>query len=497
MKSSFIHSKDADKWLCLNSNNTKPIIGVVTIRWLLEMFNSNRLVPNNPIYQRMFVAAILWCQGIMRTILDSDVNLSISQLHLRTIRVGKINHYEAMDGQQRITSIVSFMNKGYKLPKNFIVNVGNNKVDLSNCDVNDLKKNHPEIYEAVLDYEIPVCWYENVTDQHACHIFKMLNNNTAMTPQEMRNATWGHFTDWIRVNVDEEKPHPLFISMTVGKKKRLKHINLALKNRMEAHEYLSEIIFMLENGWKNGVNQPKHTAWVEKFQQPGAPGAKPAFAHELQNKYEFEKYEKRWTEFLKFCLTIAKAMPDKKRTTFSPMVSQMAFLYGWELKNKNNGKLDVRKYIHKFFEVYAKWSSVTKRLWLNHTMPDGKRPLPPFNELFRGKNKNAIGAITYVLDLELKKDRAGFGLTDVDSRKTFSKNQIIRKWHEQNHRCAYTGEQLDEKHIVGDHYIPRSRSGSTTYDNLVVTSQQVNQDKGAMGGDEYRAYLNRKNKQAA
>jgi hypothetical protein len=502
MKTLFIHCKDADKLLGQNPDNNKPINGVVTIRWLLEMYNSHRLVTDNPIYQRFFVASLIWCQGIMRTILDINQNVSVGLLHLRVLRSANQNTYEAVDGQQRSTSIISFLKKKFSLSKSLVIDVGFGKIDISNYNIDKLKKNYPETYEKILDHEILVHWYENLTDQAACELFKKLNNNTPVTTQEKRNATWGYFSDYIRALVNALNPHKLFGLTRVGNKKKLTLINLPVSNRMEAEQYASELLYLFENGWRNGVSQKGHSDWVTHIQQPGMPCAKPEYATEPQNKYEFNKYKKRWDDFLKFCTLVAKEVPDKKRTAFTPMVSTIVFLYGYELKNKNNGNLDVRKYVHKFFDIYDRWSDVRKRLWVKHNMPIKNKngvykPMPPFDDLFHGKNKNAIAAITYVLDLELKKDRPGFGLVTIDSRKTFTKKDILKKWNEQDRKCVYTGELLDEKHIVGDHYIPRSRSGSTTYDNLVVTSQQVNQDKGAMGGDEYRAYLNRKNKQAA
>ena len=110
--------------------------------------------------------------------------------------------------------------------------------------------------------------------------------------------------------------------------------------------------------------------------------------------------------------------------------------------------------------------------------------MPPFNELFGGKNSNAINTIFYVLNKVLKKDISAFGLVELDPRQTFSKKDIVKKWKEQGKKCHYTEKVLDIYNIAGDHYIPRSEGieagGLTEYSNLVVCSKFLNNKKSNM-----------------
>jgi hypothetical protein len=172
------------------------------------------------------------------------------------------------------------------------------------------------------------------------------------------------------------------------------------------------------------------------------------------------------------------------------MFSQILILYGYELKNKY-GSLDVPTYVSKFFEVYDKWSNTTKKLYMKEKMWGTKdEQMEPFNKLFGGKNPKAIGTITYVLDKELKADIDSFGVVELDSRTTFPKADIIRKWEEQGRKCYYTNKPLDIKSIAGDHKIPRSwgikKGGVTEYHNLVVTSKTLNNKKLNMGSDDFQ-----------
>ena len=61
--------------------------------------------------------------------------------------------------------------------------------------------------------------------------------------------------------------------------------------------------------------------------------------------------------------------------------------------------------------------------------------MEPFNKLFGGKNRKAIGTITYVLDKEKDEDMDSFGIIELDARKVFNKPQIIQKWEEQGRKC--------------------------------------------------------------
>jgi hypothetical protein len=117
--------------------------------------------------------------------------------------------------------------------------------------------------------------------------------------------------------------------------------------------------------------------------------------------------------------------------------------------------------------------------------------MPPFDEMFGGKNKNAIGGICSVLDGELNKSDAdfdSFGVIEIDNN-DFSKGQIIKKLYEQKHLDFYTGLPLKEENAAGDHYIPRiwgvKRGGITHESNLVVTTESLNKQKGNESGDEF------------
>ena len=168
-------------------------------------------------------------------------------------------------------------------------------------------------------------------------------------------------------------------------------------------------------------------------------------------------------------------------------------MYGYELKNKY-GKLITDTYVKKFFDVYDRWSNTKNKLYQNEVMFGTQdEQMEPFNKLFGGKNRKAIGTITYVLDKELNKNEDSFGVIEMDNR-DFTKPQIIQKWEEQGRVCYFTGQPLDIKDIAGDHYIPRSwgvkKGGVTEMHNLVITSKKLNNRKLNVHGDDFKKMLN-------
>lgn len=50
--------------------------------------------------------------------------------------------------------------------------------------------------------------------------------------------------------------------------------------------------------------------------------------------------------------------------------------------------------------------------------------------------------------------------------------------------CQYTGKRVDPKNADIDHIIPKSKGGKNTWDNLVVSSKDINRKKGSRTPEE-------------
>jgi len=460
-----------NQWQCNN--------GDVSIRWMM----SANINTQNRAYQREKVALDSWKQSIMLTILFNTF-AGIPEIHIRVIETEGGFRYELIDGQQRITAVLDFLNGEYALPDDFPVV---DRCDIAGMKIGEIRDTYPKIYERIKSYRISCKWYEDLSDLQTAHLFiNVLNNVNDMKPQEIRNAILGFYSDYVRETArkDGSNLHKLFtreiIVTKTGEKEVLKYFSPSfhLRGRMEVDEWLSELLYLLDNGVTHGITHLNHQLWVEKIQSNGG-------------KYVKKFVDKKSAnDFLNFAFAILKATPKKYyKVKLNSMTSLMLVLYADELRNRY-GEVNPQKYVPAFFDVYTRWSDTNLGLYKNQMMANGKSQMNPFNELFGGKNPNAIRTIFQVLDKELKDRKDDFGIIELDPKETFNRSDILKKWQEQDGKCYYTGEPIEEDDLAGDHDIPRSwgiaRGGVTEYKNLVVTSLYHNNKKGNMTGEDYK-----------
>jgi len=491
MEENFIYCEIAEEKFG-KTNKAISQNGDVSVEYLTSA-RSPQINTQSREYQREKVASLNWKQKVMLTILSNGYR-KIPQIHIRVIKTDNGFTYELVDGQQRITSIIDFVNGKYALPNTDEFNLGNGE-DVRGKKFEDLPTS---IKSRILEYRISCLWYENLSNEQTADLFiNVLNNTNAMKPQEIRNAVRGFISELIRNTSRFNERHDLFeriVSDGKNKKQYLKHFSngFTLGGRMEVDEWLSELIYMQDNGYRSGVSQNRHTQWITDTQ---------AVNGKYSTKAQFDEFNEITIQpLIAFSYDVITSVPSDLKYKLTPMLSQMLILYGLELKNKY-GKLDVATYTKKFFDVYDKWSNTKNKLYVNEIMwgtdKNGTQTgeqMEPFNKLFGGRNFKAIGTITYVLDKELKLDEDSFGVTELDVRKVFNKAQIIQKWEEQDRKCFFTKQPLELKDIAGDHYIPRSwgikKGGVTEIDNLVVTSKKLNLKKSSMHGDDFIKMLN-------
>lgn len=463
--------------------------GAVTADWLYTATMKRDLETSSREYQREKVASVSWKQNIIRTVLCNPY-ARIPQIHIRVVNIDGCYSFEIIDGQQRSSAIIGYLNGEFPLPAEFETS---DKIEVGGMYATDMKKRAPKVYERLKQYQITCIWYENLDDDQVARLFtEVLNNVNNMKPQEIRNAIRGLLSTYIRDHVRFEDQHELFTKITMGsgkkKKEELKYLpKLALKGRMEADEWLSQLIYLNEVGVEKGLKGQKElTKWVRSIQAPGADAS--------MGSRKFSPMRNRCDELLKFAFKIISSVNANRRHELTPAQAMFLVLYGTTLEKGNYNVEDAKKFTEAFFHVLDKWSDLKKKVYQNHSTADGGF-MPPMVQLFGGKNDNAIKTVFWILNKELSEMGASFfGLTELDSRESFTRKDILTKWKEQGYKCFYTGRELSEDELVGDHYIPRSwgisRGGVTEYGNLVVTDKQTNLQKLSMHGDDFIKKLN-------
>ena len=460
--------------------------GYVDVQWIKDTRNANNLETGNRAYQREKVASLEWKQSLICTLLGVQAVAKIPEIHIRVKPTkGEILKFELVDGQQRITTVLDFINGEFALPDE-LAGRFNKWAGKTYQEIQAYGYAGEELCKKIDSYTISCKWYVNLSDLQVSHLFvEILNNTNDLKPQEKRCAVLGAFSTWVRDTARDggtaHKQHELFTRLVVnGDDPILKYFSKGFKmGRLQVDEWLSELAFLkLKDGVENGINQSKHSAWVKTMQSENG-----AYTNAFVDQDVMD-------DLLKLALKIMKsACKQSYQNRLNPMTTQMMVLYADQLQDKY-GKLDIAQYVSSFFNVWDDWSDLGKKLFAPHYDKSGKKPMPPFKQLFGGKNANAIGTIFWVLNRELdRQDGYSFGITERASKRVFAKEMIEKKWRAQGMTCYYTEQPLALEDAVGDHYVPWTQGGETVWDNLVVTSKFHNSRKGDMSGTEYSALL--------
>ena len=112
-------------------------------------------------YQREKVATLEFKQSMMQTVLIGEF-ARIPEIHIRVISLGSGQFtYELVDGQQRITAVIDFLEGNYRLPKGMKVD----DKDVGNFNAKQLKETYIDIYQRIKNYEVSCKFYENLDEE--------------------------------------------------------------------------------------------------------------------------------------------------------------------------------------------------------------------------------------------------------------------------------------------------------------------------------------------
>ena len=84
---------------------------------------------------------------------------------------------------------------------------------------------------------------------------------------------------------------------------------------------------------------------------------------------------------------------------------------------------------------------------------------------------------TYVKSHSRKSRNKSISYYNNDNR-TFNREMKIRKYREQNGICNHCNRYFSYEEMEGDHIIPYSKGGKTTWNNLQMLCRKCNRSKG-------------------
>ena len=477
----------ADTWK--DPANTISFRTALTIENLTEESAPRRqtLVTGPREYQREKVSSLRWKQDLFKTILNDKV-AKIPEIHLRSIAPNEYRRYliELLDGQQRVTTILDYIDGKFPLGK--LDGVCGFSVDgLRWADL------PVEVKQLILDYRLFAVVYVNITDEDASKMFvHVLNNTNVMNAQEKRNAVRGPLAAYIRNTARfEDTCHDLFTRDFDKRKghegeKLMTYFNNTFGvGRMQSDEWLAQMFYLTFKGWTGGVTQSALTNWYETSNAEGG-----EYQSEGSNKWQKDK--KTIDKILDESYRLIKSVDPLNKKRLSNMVALVLCQYYQELKVRY-GKVDMKTYTDKFFQVYEDWSCTKKELYKGRLQHDKTTALGQFSKLFGGKNSNAMNTIRDVLEMNIT-SLDEWGIVEIDPKRTFSEDDKYRKWKEQGGKCYFTNDPIELEDAVADHNIPHAwgvdKGGVTEYDNLIITNQYHNQQKSdKFNAEQYKEEL--------
>ncbi|WP_454566054.1 DUF262 domain-containing protein [Pseudomonas sp. AIG] len=152
-------------------------VSLQTVSWFNRL-RSDESLQISPKFQRRAV----WMEKERSLLMDTILgNLPFPEVYMQVQTdsdTGSQRHI-VVDGQQRITSILMFIDNQFSLPVN---------TDWNGEYFRDLK---PEVKELLWDYKIVVRFLRKTNDDEIRNIFTRLNtNNVVLNDQELRNARY-------------------------------------------------------------------------------------------------------------------------------------------------------------------------------------------------------------------------------------------------------------------------------------------------------------------
>ena len=229
-------------------------------------------------YQRYFRADIDWQQQFMKSFFVSDV--IIPEIALRFGKYIPVGDVETMDGCQRMSTAVIFINNDVCLPDDddleFVQIPGQDHTE-------DLRgKYYRQLSvaarEYLLSYELTSQVYYNLTPERAGHIFvNILNNQNALVNQEKRQAISSAMSRWVQETArfgpiqdsEEKKQSKSVFEVIEGLPSHLKHFKKGKEGqhiKLNVDQCLAEIIFMTmsDSYITQGVSSGQITKFYKK-----------------------------------------------------------------------------------------------------------------------------------------------------------------------------------------------------------------------------------------
>jgi hypothetical protein len=182
-----------------------------------------RKIELDPVYQR---EAGVWSDSKKRLLIDSLLNgYDIPKIYMAKLADGGPFDYAVIDGKQRISTILGFINDEFSLESDF--EYSGQDLELSdrpsgNQKFSNFTERAKEVFKGV---QLSVVTVEDADDEDIESLFARLNNGEPLNSAEQRNAIGGDMAALIRDFADR----PFFKTKVKFSNKRFSHREVSCK----------------------------------------------------------------------------------------------------------------------------------------------------------------------------------------------------------------------------------------------------------------------------
>lgn len=424
-----------------------------SFRKILEMHQLKQL-DLHPAFQREEVAPIPWKR---KFITDFMRGICHSVLTFRDLDDSRM---QSIDGLQRVTTGIEFVNNKFKTLGSMDIPVEGRYIECPSTYWQDMykDKNGDSLMNRFLDQEFIVIIYDkSMTDEEAAETFQVLNFNNSLNDQEWRQARTHILAEYVRNNARLKKLLPLFDLLPI-KSKRMNYDEFLV--RCIAYEYMHQ-----QKSNSLGIySRYNNKELLDNLYN----------SISLENKDVLSSLTSKVEDRLNFIKRLFAELDDRQKkiigNKFSKLNTLFTFTYALEESYGKSYKIDsYSEFAKTIIDAFLDLQDLKKH-------GDKTRDKTRFTELqslfapHEISERNSL-LLSYIQSTECqpisKDEKRGFAISDMH-----------RKWREQGERSSYSGKKIKFEDAVGGHIVPHSKGGRTTYDNLTILTKEENSKLG-------------------
>ena len=399
-------------------------------------------------YQRHFRASDEWQSQFIKSFFLNDIIIPEFAFRFgENIPVDGVLS-EIMDGQQRATTILRFLDNDLPLPMDDeleFFEVEEMEYDLRGKTFREMPN---EVRDYFMSYELSAMVYNDLTAEQAGHLFvEILNNSTELNAQEKRQAISSAMSRWVQ---DKSRFNPLKVFETGANGVKLKWIHKGEHTRLDVDKCLAEIVYMVRS---------------DTYKTKGVTGASINEFYRREAKMHQNDFKSALLEkVLNFANSSMRNHPEAKDMISYKQFRNYCVIVSDLMKARQ--KLDPVDFMNAYVQAI-------KNLRDKSLCADGLDQTP-YELRMRGNGKEDTQVTFDLLWKELS--LVSYKSTTLDKDRTFSREVVRQAYFEQEGICAICGTKMPEfgPEIHGDHILLYKDGNATTPENCDAVHASCN-----------------------